>query len=98
MLIDTHAHVIPRDYPAGSPSCFPSMEPVPGDTAHILVSGDMRFTAKEVFFDAERRIEAMDANGVPLQSMDLEPEVLGDITWNNAFRFLGIDPAQLVGA
>jgi aminocarboxymuconate-semialdehyde decarboxylase len=30
--------------------------------------------------------------GATLKSMDLDPEVLDDITWNNAFRYLGITP------
>jgi aminocarboxymuconate-semialdehyde decarboxylase len=30
--------------------------------------------------------------GRTLRSMDLPPAVLADITWNNAFRFLGADP------
>lgn len=76
MLIDTHAHVIPRDYPPDSPACFPAMEPVPGDTARTLVSGLMRFTAKEVFFTGERRVEAMDASGVDVEVVSPMPPLL----------------------
>jgi hypothetical protein len=30
--------------------------------------------------------------------LDLAPDVLEDITWHNAFRWLGIEAPQLVGA
>ena len=30
MLIDVHAHMLPRDYPADAPECFPRMDPVDG--------------------------------------------------------------------
>ena len=33
-----------------------------------------------------------DPAGRTLRSMDLPADVLDDITWNNAFRWLGIDP------
>jgi aminocarboxymuconate-semialdehyde decarboxylase len=33
-----------------------------------------------------------------LRTLDLPPDVLEDITWHNAFRFLGIDAPQLAGA
>lgn len=36
--------------------------------------------------------------GRTLRSLDLAPDALEDITWHNAFRFLGIDAPQLVGA
>ena len=82
MIVDAHAHLLPKDYPADAPSCFPSMEPIENSADRLLVFGQMRFPAKEVFFEAERRIEAMDAAGVdaevlspmpPLLRYDLEP-------------------------
>jgi len=82
VIIDCHAHLLPKDYPADAPECFPSMEPVDGSTDRTLVFGQMRFQAKEVFFEAERRVEAMDASGVdaevvtpmpPLLRYDLDP-------------------------
>jgi aminocarboxymuconate-semialdehyde decarboxylase len=33
-----------------------------------------------------------DKAGATLRSMDLDPAVLDDITWHNAFRFLGVTP------
>ncbi|MGY1634972.1 amidohydrolase family protein [Geodermatophilus sp. SYSU D01186] len=76
MLIDTHAHLLPYDYPADSPECFPRMEAVDGETARTLLFGQMQFKAKDVFFDAERRIEAMDANGVDVEVLTPMPPLL----------------------
>lgn len=76
MLVDAHAHLIPRDYPADAPDCFPRMEPVDGSTARTLVFGAMRFTAREVFFTAERRIEEQDASGVDVEVLSPMPPLL----------------------
>jgi aminocarboxymuconate-semialdehyde decarboxylase len=82
MLIDAHAHMLPRDYPAGAPECFPRMDPVDGETARTLHYGPFTFKARDAFFDAERRVQAMDESGVdaevltpmpPLLRYDLEP-------------------------
>lgn len=82
MIVDAHAHLLPKDYPADAPDCFPSMEPIEDSRDRLLVFGQMRFPAKEVFFEAERRVEAMDAAGVdaevltpmpPLLRYDLDP-------------------------
>ena len=64
MLIDAHAHVLPRDYPADAPECFPRMDPVDGETARLLNFGPFKFKARDAFFDAERRVQAMEESGV----------------------------------
>jgi aminocarboxymuconate-semialdehyde decarboxylase len=76
LLVDAHAHLLPRDYPAGAPECFPRMEPVDGSTARTLVFGQMRFRARDVFFDAERRLEAMAASGVDVEVVSPMPPLL----------------------
>jgi aminocarboxymuconate-semialdehyde decarboxylase len=76
MLIDAHAHLLPRDYPADAPECFPRMEPVEADTARTLIFGPVRFTARDVFFEAERRIEAMNASGVNAEVLTPMPPLL----------------------
>ena len=76
MLVDAHAHLLPRDYPADAPECFPQMEAVDGETARTLVFGAMRFKARDVFFDAERRIEEMDASGVDVEVLSPMPPLL----------------------
>jgi aminocarboxymuconate-semialdehyde decarboxylase len=76
VLIDAHAHLLPRDYPPDAPECFPRMEPVDGDTARTLVFGPMRFRARDVFFDAERRVAAMAASGVDAEVVSPMPPLL----------------------
>ena len=109
MLIDAHAHLLPRDYPADAPECFPRMEPVDGDTARMLVFGAMRFRARDVFFEAERRIEEAAASGVDAEVLTPMPPLLrydlpvpdglalarhvNDVT----AQLCSFDPARLIG-
>ncbi|MQA09348.1 MAG: amidohydrolase family protein [Pseudonocardiaceae bacterium] len=109
MLVDVHAHLLPRDYPEDAPECFPRMEPVDGDTARRLLFGSMRFRARDVFFDAQRRIEEMGESGVdievlspmpPLLRYDLPPgDGLSLARHVNEFTatLCGTDPAKFVG-
>jgi aminocarboxymuconate-semialdehyde decarboxylase len=109
VLVDAHAHLLPRDYPADAPECFPRMEPIDGDTARTLLFGAMRYRARDVFFDAERRIAAQDASGVdaevvtpmpPLLRYDLPvAEGLSLARHVNEFAaaLCGADPARLIG-
>jgi len=76
VIIDAHAHLLPKDYPGDAPECFPRMEPVEGSTDRLLVFGQTRFPAKEVFFEAERRVEAMDASGVDAEIVSPMPPLL----------------------
>ena len=68
MLIDAHAHVLPGSFPSPPSGCdpasWPSMSPVSGDDARLLVSGRVRFTARTAWFDAEQRLAASAASGV----------------------------------
>jgi aminocarboxymuconate-semialdehyde decarboxylase len=75
-LIDAHAHMLPAGYPADAPECFPRMDPVEGETSRMLNYGPFKFKAKEVFFDAERRIEAMEASGVDAEVLTPMPPLL----------------------
>jgi len=74
VIIDAHAHVIPKDHPARDG--FPVMEPIDADTARTLVFGATRFRAAEVFFETERRLEAMDAAGVDEEIVSPMPPLL----------------------
>jgi aminocarboxymuconate-semialdehyde decarboxylase len=76
VLVDAHAHLLPRDYPADAPDCFPAMEPIDGSTDRMLVFGAMRFRARDVFFEAERRVEAQDASGVDAEILTPMPPLL----------------------
>jgi aminocarboxymuconate-semialdehyde decarboxylase len=76
VLVDAHTHLLPRDYPADAPECFPAMAPVDGGTARDLLFGAVRFRAKDVFFDAERRVAAQDAEGVDVEVLSPMPPLL----------------------
>jgi aminocarboxymuconate-semialdehyde decarboxylase len=76
VLVDTHAHLLPHDFPDDAPECFPRMEPVDGESARMLMFGTMRFKANDVFFDAERRVEAQHASGVDAEVITPMPPLL----------------------
>jgi aminocarboxymuconate-semialdehyde decarboxylase len=76
VLVDAHAHLLPRDYPADAPECFPRMEAIDGDTARLLLFGATRFRARDAFFDAERRIEEQDRSGVDAEVLSPMPPLL----------------------
>jgi aminocarboxymuconate-semialdehyde decarboxylase len=76
VLVDAHAHLLPRDYPADAPECFPRMEPIDGESARLLLFGTMRFRARDAFFDAERRIEEQDRSGVDVEVLSPMPPLL----------------------
>jgi aminocarboxymuconate-semialdehyde decarboxylase len=52
------------------------MEPAPGSTDRFLVFGAMRFRARDVFFEAERRLEAQDAACVDAEVLTPMPPLL----------------------
>ena len=109
MLIDAHTHLLPSDYPPDAPACFPQMEPVEGSTDRMLVFGPTRFRARDVFFQAERRVAAQDAAGVdaevltpmpPLLRYDLPgSDGLALARYVNEFtaQFCAYDPTRLIG-
>jgi len=76
VIVDAHAHLLPRDYPPGAPACFPRMDPVEGSTARTLIFGSMRFQARDAFFEAERRIEEQAASGVDAEVLSPMPPLL----------------------
>ena len=109
MLVDAHAHVLPRDYPAGAPPCFPQMELIEDSADRMLVFGPMRFRAREVFFEAERRVEAQDASGVDAEVLSPMPPLLRyDLPAADGLalarhvnevtaQMCALDPARLIG-
>ena len=78
MLIDMHAHVIPDGFPGPNGHAggdrWPRIEEAEG--VRVLVSGQMRLTAQDAYFDAERRLAAMDANGVDAEVVSPLPPLL----------------------
>jgi aminocarboxymuconate-semialdehyde decarboxylase len=76
VIVDAHAHLLPKDYPDDAPECFPRMDPITDSTDRHLVFGTTKFRAKDTFFEAERRIEAMDASGVGAEVLSPMPPLL----------------------
>ncbi|GEM_PF-51716 len=79
MLIDAHAHVIPGSFPPAPAGCDPAGWPsmsAADDGARVLASGPLRFTARSVWFDAERRLEAAAASGVDAEVVSPFPPLL----------------------
>jgi aminocarboxymuconate-semialdehyde decarboxylase len=79
VLIDAHAHVMPGFFPAAPSGCDPASWPSmsPGDDgARVLVSGPVRFSARQVWFDAERRLAASAASGVDAEVVSPFPPLL----------------------
>jgi aminocarboxymuconate-semialdehyde decarboxylase len=79
VLADLHAHAIPGSFPAVPAGCdpasWPSMSP-DAEGARLLVSGAVRFTAKQAWFDAERRLAASAASGVDAEVVSPFPPLL----------------------
>lgn len=98
MIIDAHAHILPRDFP--QKDGFPQMEPVDADTARTLVFGATRFKARDTFFDVERRIEALDESGVDEEIVSPMPPLLNytldAATGVSLFRYVNDVVAQHV--
>src|SRR5215467_7258830 len=63
--------------PAGcEPVSWPSMSAASEPGARVLASGPMRFTARNVWFDAERRLAASAASGVDAEVVSPFPPLL----------------------
>jgi aminocarboxymuconate-semialdehyde decarboxylase len=79
-IVDTHAHIFPGDFgpvPAGcDPASWPSVEDGPDADTRLLVNGPMRFPAKRVWFDAERRLESSAASGLDAELLSPFPALL----------------------
>src|SRR5690349_24982348 len=112
MLIDALAHVMPGSFPSAPPGCdlaaWPPMSPG-DDGARVLVSGPVRFTARQVWFDAERRLAASAASGVDAEVVSPFPPLLnyrlpplagrGLARWVNAYiaRLCAAPPGGSIG-
>jgi aminocarboxymuconate-semialdehyde decarboxylase len=109
VLVDAHAHLLPRDYPPDAPECFPQMEAIEDSTDRLLVFGPTRYRARDVFFAAEKRLAAQDASGVdaevltpmpPLLRYDLPPAdglALARHVNEVTAEFCAADPGRLIG-
>lgn len=74
MIVDAHAHVLPDHFPGRDG--WPSMGPADADGARELRTGRLRYRAADVFFTAERRLEAAAAAGVDVEIVSPMPPIL----------------------
>jgi aminocarboxymuconate-semialdehyde decarboxylase len=74
MLIDMHAHFIPRDFP--DQDGWPRIAPPDADGLRLFESGPVSYKAKDVWVDAERRLAAMDDSGVTAEVVSPFPPLL----------------------
>lgn len=76
MIVDAHAHFVPGHYPENAPECFPRMTAIPDSTDRQFEFGKMNRPMRAAFFDAEHRIEEMDASGVDVEVLSPMPPLL----------------------
>jgi aminocarboxymuconate-semialdehyde decarboxylase len=80
MLIDMHAHVIPRDFPpAGSRASaarWPSMDHFAAAQAKVMIAGENFRTVHSGNWDVGRRLRDMEAAGVDAEAISPMPELL----------------------
>ncbi|MGX1668032.1 amidohydrolase family protein [Streptomyces sp. NPDC055400] len=76
MLIDSHAHFLPASLPGPVDAACPCIGPAAVDGSRELTAGALRYTARAVFFDAERRIADQDALGIDAEVLSPMPPLL----------------------
>jgi aminocarboxymuconate-semialdehyde decarboxylase len=78
--IDTHAHVIPENFPrylgALVPADWPSMAPAHACHRHVMISGKVYRTVSDRCWDTTRRLEDLPGMGIGLQAISPMPELL----------------------
>jgi aminocarboxymuconate-semialdehyde decarboxylase len=78
--IDTHAHVIPENFPSylGSsiPADWPSMVPAQACHRSVMISGKLYRTVSDKCWDTAKRLADLDAMGLQLQAISPMPELL----------------------
>ncbi|WP_395321927.1 amidohydrolase family protein [Variovorax sp. UC74_104] len=78
--IDTHAHVVPENFPAyvGArlPAEWPSMAAAEPCHRHVMISGKVYRTVSDKCWDVAKRLEDLPGMGVGLQVISPMPELL----------------------
>ena len=78
--IDTHAHVIPENFPSylgsGIPADWPSMVPAHACHRCVMISGKLYRTVSDKCWDTAKRLADLDAMGLQLQAISPMPELL----------------------
>jgi aminocarboxymuconate-semialdehyde decarboxylase len=78
--IDTHAHVVPRDFPAyiggRLPADWPSTAPAQECHRHVMIAGKVYRTVSDRCWDTGKRLQDLPAMGLALQVVSPMPELL----------------------
>lgn len=84
--IDTHAHVIPAEFPrymgSSVPVDWPSMAQAHACHRHVMISGKVYRTVSDLCWDTGKRLADFAAMGIDLQVISPMPELLS--YWLNA--------------
>lgn len=78
--IDTHAHVVPENFPAyigaRMPADWPSMAPAHPCHRHVMIAGKNYRTVSDKCWDVAKRLEDLPGMGLDLQVISPMPELL----------------------
>jgi aminocarboxymuconate-semialdehyde decarboxylase len=78
--VDTHAHVIPENFPrylgSSIPSDWPSMAPAHECHRNVMISGKVYRTVSDRCWDAGKRLADFEEMGIELQAISPMPELL----------------------
>jgi aminocarboxymuconate-semialdehyde decarboxylase len=102
--IDTHAHVVPENFPAylgaSAPADWPSMAPAHACHRSVMISGKVYRTVSDKCWDVGKRLPDLAAMGLEMQVVSPMPELLS--YWMDAadaqplLRFLNEQIATMV--
>jgi aminocarboxymuconate-semialdehyde decarboxylase len=103
--VDTHAHVIPENFPSylGSslPADWPSMAPAHECHRNVMISGKVYRTVSDRCWDTGRRLSDFEEMGIELQAISPMPELLSYWMSPNdgaqLIRYLNEQIAEMVG-
>jgi aminocarboxymuconate-semialdehyde decarboxylase len=102
--IDTHAHVVPENFPAylgaAIPADWPSMAPAHACHRNVMIAGKNYRTVSDKCWDVARRLEDLVEMELDLQAVSPMPELLsywmGAADAQQLLRFLNEEIARMV--
>lgn len=102
--VDTHAHVIPGEFPkylgGVTPSGWPSMAPADSCHRHVMIDGKNYRTVSDKCWTTSRRLEDFHEMGLQLQAVSPMPELLSywlsSTDGSQLVRFLNEQIASMV--
>jgi aminocarboxymuconate-semialdehyde decarboxylase len=102
--VDTHAHVVPENFPrylgSAVPADWPSMAPAHACHRSVMIAGKNYRTISDKCWDITKRLEDLVATGLELQAVSPMPELLSywmeSADAQRLLRFLNEDIARMV--